>query len=115
MSIAAVPGIEPCAGRKSRDARHDVVGNDGARKTTAAIVEQFHDVSIGDVSAGGVVGVQAYRLLNNIIKDTVTTVSDVSEFREKHRGMIPMLPVAMRKHLEDNLDRIGGNTREAAE
>ncbi len=60
-------------------------------------------------------GVQAYKLLNQVVKEYVTDPATAQEFREKNAGMIPQLPVAMRKHLNETLDRVGGATREAAE
>lgn len=59
--------------------------------------------------------VKTYKLLLRIIQTFVTQPSDVFEFREKNGGMIANLPVEMRKHLESELDRIGGIGQEAAE
>lgn len=53
-------------------------------------------------------GIQAYRLLARIVQDTVTQPSDVEAFKANNAGMIAQLPVAMRKHLDDVLDRVGG-------
>jgi len=60
-------------------------------------------------------GVQAYKLLNQEIKHSLMDQSDAIRFRERNAGMIPQLPVGMRKHLNETLDRIGATTREAAE
>lgn len=60
-------------------------------------------------------GIQAYKLLNQGIKHWVTDQANVADFREKNAGMIAQLPVAMRRHLNDTLDRIGASAREAAE
>ncbi len=61
-------------------------------------------------------GIQAYRLLVASIKTFVGSAADASEFRELNKGLIAGLPVAMRKHLSDSLDRIGASSlKEAAE
>lgn len=60
-------------------------------------------------------GIQAYKLLNQVVKEFVTDPASAQEFREKNKGMIPQLPVAMRRHLLETLDRVGGTQREAAE
>lgn len=60
-------------------------------------------------------GIQAYKLLNQAVKSFVTTPADAIEFRESNKSMIVQLPVAMRRHLETTLDRVGATTREAAE
>jgi hypothetical protein len=60
-------------------------------------------------------GVQAYKLMVRVVDEYVTDAATAADFREKHKGMIPQLPVAMRRHLIEKLDRIGGATREAAE
>jgi hypothetical protein len=60
-------------------------------------------------------GVYVYRVLRGVIAEYVTSQTDVADFREKNAGMIAQLPVAMRRHLDDTLDRIGAQTAEAAE
>lgn len=60
-------------------------------------------------------GIQAYKLLNQGIKNFVTTPHAAIQFREENHSMIVQLPVGMRKHLNDTLDRIGASAREAAE
>ena len=60
-------------------------------------------------------GIQAYKLLNHVIKEFVTDAATASEFLDKNKGMIPQLPVAMRRHLLDTLARIGAPIAEAAE
>ena len=60
-------------------------------------------------------GVYVYRVLRGCIAEFVTSPSDVATFREKNSGLIAQLPVAMRRHLEETLDRIGAPVAEAAE
>lgn len=60
-------------------------------------------------------GVYVYRLLRRLIEDSVIDAAGASAFRAKNEGMIAQLPVAMRRHLNDTLDRIGAPTAEAAE
>lgn len=59
-------------------------------------------------------GVQAYKVLNNALKEWVTTAADAQTFKDRHKSMIVQLPVGMRKHLLETLDRVGAQ-REAAE
>ncbi len=60
-------------------------------------------------------GVQAYKLMNQMVKQFVTDAASAQDFRAKNISMISQLPVGMRKHLNDQLDRIGGEQMEAAE
>jgi hypothetical protein len=60
-------------------------------------------------------GVQAYKLMNSALKEWVHDPAAVIDFRAKHAGMIAQLPVGMRKHLNETLDRIGATRSEAAE
>lgn len=76
-------------------------------------LDEVHDKAAQRVGWGGPASVAAYRLLNKVVQDTVTQASDAENFREKHKGMIPMLRVGMRRHLEQTLDRVG--TTQAAE
>ena len=59
-------------------------------------------------------GVQAYKLANQLVKQFVTDAGTAQEFKEKNASMIAQLPVAMRRHLNEQLDRIGANEQEAA-
>lgn len=59
-------------------------------------------------------GVQAYKVLNEAIKHWVLQPGDAAQFREQNKGMIAQLPVAMRRHLNETLDRIGTTNKEAA-
>lgn len=60
-------------------------------------------------------GVQAYKVLNRTVELYVRSTADVIDFREQNRGMVDQLPVAMRRHLNEKLDRIGATQQEAAE
>lgn len=63
-------------------------------------------------------GVQAYRLLKKITKEFVVDQASAQEFKKKNEAEIAQLPVAMRKHLFEQLDRVGASeateTEEAA-
>lgn len=74
----------------------------------------LHDDFASKVGWGARPGVQAYRLLKKVALEYVTDPAAAQEFKEKNAAEIALLPVAMRKHLNNTLDRIGGNTREAA-
>lgn len=80
-------------------------------------LDELHDKEASKALWGARAGVQAYRLLLRSVQEFVTQASDVSEFRAKNNGMIAQLPVAMRQHLERELDRIGagGSTEKAAD
>jgi|ERR1700728_2200764 len=81
---------------------------DAERKKLEDIHEDFAQKSGWGLRAG----IQAYKLLNNALKEWVTDPASAIEFREKHKSMIVQLPVGMRKHLNETLDRAGA--REAA-
>jgi hypothetical protein len=83
---------------------------DSERKKLDELHENFASTSGWGLRAG----VQAYKLLNNSIDLFVHTSNQRDEFLEKNKGMIPQLPVAMRKHLMAKLDRLFP-TQEAAE
>lgn len=59
-------------------------------------------------------GIQAYKLANQIVKQFVTDAASAQEFKENNNSMIAQLPVAMRRHLIETLDRVGSSNREAA-
>jgi hypothetical protein len=82
---------------------------DGEQKRLA----ELHDKIAQRVGWGGPADVAVYKFLLRVIQETVTQPSDVISFREKNAGMMPQLRVAMRRHLEQVLDRIGGE-KEAA-
>lgn len=60
-------------------------------------------------------GVQAYRLLKKTVLTFVTDAASAQEFRESNSGEIAQLPVAMRRHLFEQLDRVGAVQSEAEE
>lgn len=60
-------------------------------------------------------GVQAYKLANQLVRQFVTDPASAQEFKTKNNGMIAQLPVAMRRHLFEQLDRVGAAQSEAAE
>lgn len=60
-------------------------------------------------------GVQAYRLLKKTVEAFVTDAKGAQEFKDGNKGEIAQLPVAMRRHLFEQLDRVGAVQSEAAE
>lgn len=60
-------------------------------------------------------GIQAYRLLKKVVDEFVGDPASAQDFKSKNAAEIAQLPVAMRRHLNAQLDRIGGPQREAAE
>lgn len=80
-----------------------------------AKLDETHDREAKKVGWGNRPGIQVYRFLLHVVKEHVTQPTDVMEFREKNKGMFALLPIAMRRNLETELDRIGGAQREAAE
>lgn len=85
---------------------------DEARKDLDRVHEDFCTSAGWGIRAGRV----AYSFANQVVKHFVTSASDAAELRERNAGMIAQMPVAMRKHLSDTLDRIGASsTSQAAE
>lgn len=78
-------------------------------------LDHFYEANAPKVQWGVRAGVQAYRLLNQGILSHVTQAADAEKFRADNAGMIAQLPVAMRKHINQTLDRVGASQREAAE
>jgi hypothetical protein len=76
---------------------------DGERKK----LDEHHERAAQKVGWGGPTDVATYRVLLKVVQDTVTQPSDAIAFREKYKGMIPLLRVAQRRHLEQTLDRVG--------
>lgn len=50
---------------------------------------------------------QAYRLILKIVREFVTDAGAAQEFKSKNAPEIALLPAAMRKNLDEYLDRIG--------
>lgn len=58
-------------------------------------------------------GVQAYKLLNQAILKKITDPSEAQDFKTSNASMIAQLPVGMRSHLNEQLDRVGATRSEA--
>jgi len=85
---------------------------DGVRKELDKVHEDFCLKAGWGLRAGRV----AYSFANQVVKHFVTSADEAASLRERNAGTIAQLPVAMRKHLNDTLDRIGASaTSEAAE
>lgn len=84
---------------------------DSERKNLDKIHEDFCATAGWGLRAGRV----AYSFANQVVKHFVTSAADADEMRERNAGTIAQLPVAMRKHLNETLDRIGATRQEAAE
>jgi hypothetical protein len=78
-------------------------------------LDDLHEDFAAKAGWGLRAGIQAYKLMNSAIKQWVTSPDAAIEFREKNKSMIVQLPVGMRRHLNETLDRIGATAREAAE
>lgn len=78
-------------------------------------LQDLHDEHARKSGWGFRSGIQAYKLMNSAMKQWVTTPGDAAQFKEANKSMIAQLPVGMRKHLNESLDRIGATQREAAE
>jgi hypothetical protein len=63
---------------------------------------------------GSRAGGQVFRLLMKTINETVSDPAAAQDFKNNNKGEIALLPVAMRKHLFERLDRIGADQNEAA-
>lgn len=83
---------------------------DGERKK----LDEVHERAAQKVGWGGPTDVATYRFLLRIVTETVTQPSDVEAFRQKYKSMFPLLRVAARRHLDQQLDRVG-TQRQAAE
>lgn len=78
-------------------------------------LDQVHEDFCSSAGWGIRAGRVAYSFANQVVKHFVTTASDASALKERNAGTIAQMPVAMRKHLSDTLDRIGSSQSEAAE
>lgn len=87
------------------------------RITDAAIkkLTEFYEEEINKLGWGERPDVYSYRILERCIDQFVHDHADAQDFRENNKGMIPQLPVKMRKRLNEKLDRIGAPATEAAE
>jgi hypothetical protein len=85
---------------------------DGVRKDLDRVHEDFCLKAGWGLRAGRV----AYSFANQVVKHFVTSAAEAAELKERNAGTIAQMPVAMRRHLNDTLDRIGASTTsEAAE
>lgn len=84
-------------------------------KESGLRLNELHDDFAQKCGWGQRQGIQAYKLMNSAIKQWVTSPSDAIQFTEDNKSMIAQLPVAMRRHLQATLDKIGTPHREAAE
>lgn len=77
--------------------------------------EFYEDYGARSAGWGSRAGGQVYRLLTKVMKDYVTDPATAQEFKEINKAEIALLPVAMKRHLFERLDRIGAPQAEAAE
>jgi hypothetical protein len=56
----------------------------------------------------------AYSFANQVVKHFVTDAAAAQDLKERNAGTIAQMPVAMRKHLNDTLDRVGASRQETA-
>jgi len=87
---------------------------DDARKELDRVHETFCESSGWGIRAGRV----AYSFANQVVKHFVTDAASAQELKDRNAGTIAQLPVAMRKHLIETLDRVGSRAsghQEAAE
>lgn len=84
---------------------------DGVRKELDKVHEDFCLKAGWGIRAGRV----AYSFANQVVKHFVTNAAEAADLRERNAGTIAQMPVAMRKHLNETLDRIGASKAEAAE
>jgi hypothetical protein len=78
-------------------------------------LDQVHEDFCATAGWGIRAGRVAYSFANQVVKHFVTTASDAAELRERNAGTIAQMPVAMRKHLSETLDRVGASSAQAAE
>lgn len=78
-------------------------------------LDKYYEDEALKMNWGPRAGIQVYRLMKKVVKETVTDAASASDFKTKNKTEINALPVAMRTHLIGILDRVGGPIREAAE
>ena len=83
------------------------------KETELKKLEDLYDDHCNKCGWGDRAGVQAYRLTKKIVLEFVNDPAAAADFKEKNKSEMTHLPVAMRKHLNLLLDRIGAQ-REAA-
>ena len=77
------------------------------KEETIKKLNELHDKAANAAQWGERSGVIAYRVLLQTVRCFVRQTTDVIDLREANRGMITQMPVAMRRHFEGELDRIG--------
>lgn len=80
-----------------------------------AKLKEFYEDEINKLGWGERPDAYAYRILERCVDQFVHSVLDAQDFKEKNKGMIPQLPVKMRKRFIEKLDRVGAPATEAAE
>lgn len=80
-------------------------------KKLHALHEDFAEKSGWGLRAG----VQAYKLLNTAVLKKIGSADEAQQFKTDNASMIAQLPVGMRRHLFEQLDRVGATQLEAAE
>jgi hypothetical protein len=71
-------------------------------------LDELHERAITLHGWGPRAGIQVYRLLKKLVALYVTDAGEAQDFKVAHKAEMSLLPVAMRRHLEEQLDRIGG-------
>ena len=77
-------------------------------------LDQVHEDFCASAGWGLRAGRVAYSFANQVVKHFVTDAISAAELKERNAGMIAQMPVAMRKHLNDTLDRIGASSNQQA-
>jgi hypothetical protein len=83
--------------------------------TEKAKLDEIHEKAAQRHGWGTRAEVQVYRLLKKVAQEFVTDPIAAQEFKDKNKPELALLPVAMRRHLFELLDRIGAPRAEAAE
>ncbi len=82
---------------------------------TRKMLDELHEDFAKSCGWGDRAGIQAYKLLNQSVLKKITDPGDAANYKTEHASMIAQMPVAMRRHLFETLDRVGGRIGEAAE
>jgi hypothetical protein len=77
-------------------------------------LDALHEQAVARHGWGTRGGVQVYRLLKKVVGNVITDSAAAQQFKLDNKPEIALLPAAMRRHLEDQLDRIGASESEAA-
>lgn len=79
------------------------------------LTEFYEDQGARTAGWGSRAGGQVYRIFMKTINEFVTDQASAQEFKKLNAGEIALLPVKMKQHLIERLDRVGAPTSEAAE